>query len=267
MEMGPTGLVEGSQYWLCDQQEWASLYTGGPGSDNAGGGSDEELKKRKEFQSAMSSPDTELRDHVFDQCGKAFGAKQYRAVCKAGSVLFIHFDILHRASRQEPTDPEAKKVWVAEMTKAAEAQLAGRARPRMADQALFSERIGVKWRPNFKLQFFRASAPTPTWTGADAPGTKDSFEYTGASAQQQAVWQSMYDWMKGEKEAATGRGAIASASAAAAAAAVADAEVARLRAIISSRDSIAEEPERIGAGYLLGRGAKAGSASAPGRQI
>lgn len=93
---------------------------------------------------------------MFEECGRAFGREQYRATCKAGSVLFIHFDMLHRASRQEPDDPEAKKVWFDLMTEVAEAQIAGRV-VKMADQATFSEKIGVKWRPNFKLQFFRVS--------------------------------------------------------------------------------------------------------------
>lgn len=88
---GPTGLVTGSQYWLCDRQDWSALYTGSTEepSDRAAAQRFEEAGKK--FRSAMSSPDTVLRDHVFEQCGKAFGGKQYQAVCEAGSVLFIHF--------------------------------------------------------------------------------------------------------------------------------------------------------------------------------
>ena len=28
LEMGPTGIISGSQYWLCDRQDWSALYTG-----------------------------------------------------------------------------------------------------------------------------------------------------------------------------------------------------------------------------------------------
>ena len=67
LEMGPTGLVAGSQYWLCDHQNWSALYTGSsdPPTDPA------ELEKwekaRADFQSASASPDAELRDHVSTQ--------------------------------------------------------------------------------------------------------------------------------------------------------------------------------------------------------
>ena len=244
IEMGPTGVVSGSQYWLCDKQNWAELYTGEEPADPAA--KEKFESAREEFMSAMTTTDTELRDHVFEQCGKAFGAEQYRAVCKAGSVLFIHFDILHRASRQEPTDPEGRKVWDELMAEALEAQVKGRIR--MADQASFSDKIGVKWRPNFKLQYFRVSDPVrPTWLGADPTGTTDSFAYTGASPQQQAVWQSIYDWMKGEGVSA---------------AALSEADVGRLSGLINTLEGVAAEPERIGSAYALGRGAKAGSESA-----
>ena len=161
LEMGPTGVVAGSQYWLCDHQNWSSLYTGSPDPPTDPAELERWEQARGDFQSASASPDAELRDHVFEQCGRAFGREQYRATCKAGSVLFIHFDILHRASRQEPEDPEAKKIWFDLMSEAAEAQIAGRV-VRMADQADFSQKIGVKWRPNFKLQFFRVSVRSAT---------------------------------------------------------------------------------------------------------
>ena len=157
-------------------------------------------------------------------------------------------DILHRASRQEPSDPEGKRVWESLLRQAAEAQINGRIR--MADQASFSNTVGVKWRPNFKLQFFRVSEPVaPTWTGADPKGTDDSFAHTGASEQQQAVWQSIYDWMKGEeKESAS---------------ALSDGEVTRLSGLISTLETIADEPQRIGSAY----GARRASASARSRSL
>jgi hypothetical protein len=157
-------------------------------------------------------------------------------------------DILHRASRQEPSDPEGKRVWESLLREAAEAQINGRIR--MADQASFSNKVGVKWRPNFKLQFFRVSEPVaPTWTGADPKGTDDSFAHTGASEQQQAVWQSIYDWMKGEeKESAS---------------ALSDGEVTRLSGLISTLETIADEPQRIGSAY----GARRASASARSRSL
>lgn len=89
----------------------------------------------------------------------------------------------------------------------------------------------------------------PTWTGADAPGTVNSFAYTGESVEQQAVYQSIYDWMKGEEKIAPEL-------------MISDPEVSRLSGIIRSLEGVADEPERIGAGYALGRGAKAGSAVA-----
>ena len=109
-------------------------------------------------------------------------------------------------------------------------------RIRMADQANFSNKVGVKWRPNFKLQFFRVSKPVaPTWTGADPKGTKNSFAYTAAAEEQQAVWQSIYDWMKGEEKDS--------------ASALPDGEVARLTGMISTLETIADEPQRIGSAY------------------
>jgi hypothetical protein len=122
------------------------------------------------------------------------------------------------------------------MREAAEAQVAGRIR--MADQASFSDKIGVKWRPNFKLQFFRVSEPVaPTWVGADKPGTMDSFAFTGASLQQQAVWQNIYDWMKGEGREATSTIPLS------------DVEVKKLSELIHTLDTVADEPQRIGSAY------------------
>ena len=88
---GPTGLVSGSQYWLCDKQNWSALYTGATDAPPDPAQAEQFAQAREKYMSAMTTPDTELRDHVFEQCGKAFGAKQFQAVCKAGSVLFIHF--------------------------------------------------------------------------------------------------------------------------------------------------------------------------------
>lgn len=151
-------------------------------------------------------------------------------------TLVVYQDILHRASRQEPSDPEGKRIWESLVREAAEAQVAGRIR--MADQASFSEQIGVNWRPNFKLQFFRVSEPiAPTWIGADPAGTTDSFAYTGASLQQQAVWQSIYDWMKGE-------GRLGNTSVP-----LSDAEVEMHSELMNMLDTVADEPQRIGSAY------------------
>eukprot|EP01047_Picozoa_sp_COSAG01_P040001 COSAG01_NODE_3338_length_6234_cov_2.176691_2_plen_441_part_00 len=248
LEMGPTGLIAGSQYWSCDSQNWSALYTGSatPPADPEELGRWEQATR--EFQSASSSPDAALRDQVFEQCGRAFGRRQYRAVCAAGSVLFIHFDILHRASRQEPTDPAGKETWRHAMEEAMQAQIAGRARP-----AFPADQLGIKWRPNFKLQFWRASEPrAAAWVGADSSGTQDSFAFTGASMRQRAVWQRVYDWMKGE-----GSAEHHTASAAAPSPEAAEAEVSRLRQQIYTLDGVMAEPERVGAAYLLGRGAAA----------
>ena len=67
------------------------MYTGSTEGPRDPTASQQFEEARDKFRSAMTSPDTKLRDHVFEQCGKAFGAKQYQAVCEAGSVLFIHF--------------------------------------------------------------------------------------------------------------------------------------------------------------------------------
>ena len=53
----------------------------------------------------------------------------------------------------------------------------------------------MTWRPNFKLQFFRVSAPMPAGPGRDgqaatpAAGAGDDFAYTHAPAARQAAWQ------------------------------------------------------------------------------
>ena len=76
---------------MCDRQDWSALYTGSTEEPHDPNASQQFEEARITFRSATTSPDAELRDHVFEQCGKAFGAKQYQAVCDAGSVLFIHF--------------------------------------------------------------------------------------------------------------------------------------------------------------------------------
>ena len=145
-------------------------------------------------------------------------------------------DILHRASRQEPSRPDDKRIWESLVREAAESQVTGRIR--MADKASFSDRIGVKWRPNFKLQFFRVSEPAaPNWIGADPPGTSDSFAYTGASLHQQAVWQSIYDWMKGEGLAGITTSPLS------------DGQVKNLSNLLQTLDTVADEPQRIGSAY------------------
>ena len=145
-------------------------------------------------------------------------------------------DILHRACRQEPSRPEAKRIWESLVREAAESQVASRIR--IADKTSFSDRIGVKWRPNFKLQFFRVSEPAaPNWIGADPPGTTDSFAYTGAPLHQQIVWQNVYDWMKGEARAGITRSHLS------------DAEVNKLSTFLHTLDTVADEPQRIGSAY------------------
>ena len=55
--------------------------------------------------------------------------------------------------------------------------------------------------------------------------------------QQQAVWQNIYDWMKGEGREATSTIPLS------------DVEVKKLSELIHTLDTVADEPQRIGSAY------------------
>ena len=61
---------------------------------------------------------------------------------------------------------------------------------------------GSLWRNMFKLQFFRASAPTaPSWDHKPDDGSEPPFAYTGTSAAQQSVYEAGWNWMCGANPA------------------------------------------------------------------
>lgn len=56
---------------------------------------------------------------------------------------------------------------------------------------------GSLWRNMFKLQWFRTAAPSVSWDHNNAE-VDLPFAYTGASPEQQAVYEAAWSWMKGE---------------------------------------------------------------------
>ena len=183
LEMGPTCISPGSQYFEVDRLEWGTLGTGidPPVSESEPHAAEWHEAVARDGR-VMNGCDPAARDQVLDRTGAFWGREQKKLVVPAGAVVLIHFDILHRGSRQffeKLGDPESP-----------------------LPDGLEQPNRALKYRTMYKLQFFRTSAPTPAHdTAAEAAAEEAeaaaAFASSGASAGQQAIWRSTYRWLRG----------------------------------------------------------------------
>ena len=134
LEMGPTCISPGSQYFEVDRLEWGTLGTGidPPVSESEPHAAEWHEAVARDGR-VMNGCDPAARDQVLDRTGAFWGREQKKLVVPAGAVVLIHFvraptlpvpvvilirpspampaqDILHRGSRQffeKLGDPES----------------------------------------------------------------------------------------------------------------------------------------------------------------
>ena len=111
LEMGPTCISPGSQYFEVDRLEWGTLGTGidPPVSESEPHAAEWHEAVARDGR-VMNGCDPAARDQVLDRTGAFWGREQKKLVVPAASVVLIHFDILHRGSRQffeKLGDPES----------------------------------------------------------------------------------------------------------------------------------------------------------------
>ena len=161
VDMGPTCIVPESQYYEVDRLHWSTLGTHKePPTLTTNPGRESWEAECSRVGQVMASADPAARDQMIERTGTFFGREQKKCTVPAGSMVFIHFDILHRGSRQ--------------------------AFEQAADLAMKGPDTSVSFRPMYKLQFFRATSPAATaalpasdWPLAeDGPAT--TFPATGA---------------------------------------------------------------------------------------
>ena len=103
------GVVPGSHYYEVDRLQWGTLYTDAEMPETNANGEQDAWKKEVDFaQQAMQGSDAEVRTSLTEKAGSFFKstasdgkpAAHMACTCPAGSIALIHFDILHRGSRQ-----------------------------------------------------------------------------------------------------------------------------------------------------------------------
>jgi hypothetical protein len=185
LDMGPTCVVGGSQYYEVDRLAWRTLGTGAdpPLSDaDPHAAAWEEAVARD--SRVMNGSDPDARNELLDRTASFFeaGRAHTKLVVPAGSVVLIHFDILHRGSRQafeKLGDPESP----------------------LPDGIAMPDQ-DIPFRPMYKLQFMRTSNPAPAnateeEAAADEVEMRQAFAVSGASPGQQSIWRSNYRWLRG----------------------------------------------------------------------
>ena len=209
----------------------------------------------------MNGSDPDARDELLDRTASFFeGREQTKLVVPAGSIVLIHFDILHRGHRQafeKLGDPESP----------------------LPDGIATPDKT-IPFRPMFKLQFFRTSQPapaneTPEDAAADEADMAAAFvsteaiylqhslipgipltgcecfqEASGASPGQQSIWRANYRWLRGLPSQAAADESIQ-----------VDTKLASLAAELTGGET---EPIRVGAAYQLAELARAGEGGAVG---
>ena len=229
LEMGPTAVVDGSQYFEFNKMECQEGSLAGPepafcDSDSVLPGLNQRAarsrgdgllperpssagvwdKRVKDAMHTLAAGNAAERDALLEASGRCFGRRQRKLVVPAGSLALIHFDLLHRASRQS------------------------------------LHVVDVPWRPMLKLQYFRTALPTKLLirdpSSVDASEAAP-FAYTGAPLSEQAIWTATWNWLRGTSSppaaAATSGGPV---------------EIALLGATVRDSD---QETERVGAAYRL----------------
>ncbi len=107
LEMGPTVILPGSQYWNVDHEA----------IENARG--EDRLDYDFEAAAVGRNEDTALRDRMLDDAVRALAPalNPMPVEVPAGSVVLVHFDLVHRASRSvSPDDRFMYKFWFCRTT-------------------------------------------------------------------------------------------------------------------------------------------------------
>jgi hypothetical protein len=202
ISMGPTVVVPGSQFYSVDREYWWDLLP---------------EEKREAAPAALAGGSRAARDEVLDTAAATFGGAQRKIEVEAGSFVLMHFDLIHRGSRQAFTDVEID---------------GGGALP-------FAIAPDIAWRPMFKLQFYRVQEPDQLHVQDDTSATEEEEEVAAAAAAvaalPSAAAEAVFRWLAGT-----------TASAAAAGGKLDDLRVA-LR-----QPGVEAEPQRIDAAYRLG---------------
>jgi hypothetical protein len=162
--MGPTAVIPGSAYFTTDRQDATGAEVVAT-DEHPNGWSDDRLERVLENPTFdlrdddLSARDTRLNAAISQGLGDSF--EERKLLVPAGTLAVLHFDLFHRGTRRIP---------------------------------------GHDIRTMFKLQFFRTAAPAagaPSWNHdrelTDTEGFRD-----GTPAQQ-AVWKSVWRWMKGDQ--------------------------------------------------------------------
>lgn len=120
--MGPTCVVPGSHYLSVDRERWFDLL---PEST------------REDSRAVLAGGNGASRDVVLETGAATFGGAQRKLKVSANSLVFMHFDLLHRGSRQAFVDVELED----------------------NNSLPFAIDPDIPWRPMVKLQFFRVCEP------------------------------------------------------------------------------------------------------------
>ena len=237
--MGPTAVIPGSPYYTTNGQDATGAEI--VATDlQPGGWSDDRLERvlpTPTFNlddSDLEARDARLKRAISNGLGDSFEEK--KLLVPAGTLAVLHFDRVYTPPLHVP-DLHFEILHVISVFHRGTRRIPGH-----------------DIRSMFKFQFFRTSSPTtPSWDHDPAADEAGMFAVAtdgtdGASTQeQQAVWRSVYGWMKGAPPTATNLAT--------------GAETEGLLRQLHSPENQAER-ERVGAAYALGRCAADGDAIA-----
>jgi hypothetical protein len=108
LEMGPTCVVPGSQYYEVDRLQWGTLFTDSEMPEtNLHGEQDAWKADVAAASETLQGSNAEARTELTQKAGRFFKSTSSSAqpsghmacTCPAGSIAFIHFDILVSSRR------------------------------------------------------------------------------------------------------------------------------------------------------------------------
>eukprot|EP01043_Picozoa_sp_COSAG02_P014883 COSAG02_NODE_621_length_19442_cov_39.261166_11_plen_680_part_00 len=207
--MGPTCVIPGSHYLSIDKERWFDLLP---------------KAMREDAGSLLASGSAVARDQLLETAANTFGSVQRKLTVAGGSIVFMHFDLLHRGSRQALGDVEVED----------------------NGRLPFAIDPNIPWRPMFKLQFFRVCEPEKLHVVADDGVAPVTAEHMSGLALPPAAMDTV-KWLAGLNSTAA---PPMDESAATASGALEDKLVAAKHDL--SLPGVAAEPIRIDAAYNLG---------------
>lgn len=206
--MGPTAVIPGSTYFTTDRQDATGAEVVATDVQPTGW-SDDRLERVLENPTFnLVGDDLSARDTRLKSAisrGLGDSFEEKKLLVPAGTLAVLHFDLFHRGTRRIP---------------------------------------GHDIRTMFKLQFLRTAAPVagePSWD--HNPSLTDA-QFSHGSSAQQAVWRSVWHWMKGEATSQPNDEAVEG--------------TAKLLEQLQD-PTMSAELTRVGAAYALGNAAAAGT--------